>query len=153
LIGGNDIDTARAVVVNPDTRIAWVAGDTQSTNFPNQSPPGQSLPPFQGNQPGVDPWVAKFDWQAGGNASLIWATDRGGAGSDVATAIAVDATQRVYVAGFTGSANFPATDINGPVWDGQISGANDAFLTKLNADGTRVFYSGFIGGSGSERAF
>src|SRR5262249_9135481 len=72
----------------------------------------------------------------------------GGSGIDRANAIAVDSTQRAYVTGFTNSSSgFPLLN----QFDSSMT-VSEAFVTKLNADGTAIFYSTFLGGNLSEEA-
>jgi len=63
--------------------------------------------------------------------------------------IAVDAAGSVYVTGYTNSSDFPTTT---GAYDTELSGSNDAFVTKLNSTGTSLVYSTFLGGTGPDRA-
>src|SRR6185295_17452631 len=63
--------------------------------------------------------------------------------------IAVDAAGNAYVAGETEAVNFPTT---ATAFDRTINGAFDAFLTKLNAAGSALVFSTFLGGSGFDSA-
>jgi hypothetical protein len=74
---------------------------------------------------------------------LIYSTFLGGSGTDSGNGIAVDSEGNAYVAGSTASANFPTMDPLQPA----RAGDNDAFVTKLNAAGTALIYSTFLGGS------
>jgi hypothetical protein len=80
---------------------------------------------------------------------LIYATYIGGSFYDEAYSIAVDASNNVYVSGFTHSANY---DITAGSFQTSIAGDWDVFVSKLNADGTELIYSTYIGGSGSDFA-
>ena len=79
---------------------------------------------------------------------LSYATYVGGSGGDIGYAIAVDSNNDAYIAGVTNSSNFPT---KGP---GQSTNAGngDAFVTQVNATGTALLYSTYIGGSGSDTA-
>jgi len=70
----------------------------------------------------------------------------GGIGTDVGGGIAVDSAGNAYVTGFTRAANFPVT-AGAPQSSNQ--GLFNAFVTKLNAAGTALVYSTYLGGSGS----
>ena len=76
---------------------------------------------------------------------LSWATYLGGSVNDVGYGIAVDAAGSAYVTGGTNSLNFPIT-AGGPV-QSRCCGPNDIFVTKLNAAGTALVYSTYLGGS------
>ena len=62
--------------------------------------------------------------------------------------IAVDAAGSVYVTGYTNSSDFPTTT---GAYDTELSGSNDAFVTKLNSTGTALVYSTFLGGTSNDR--
>jgi hypothetical protein len=79
-----------------------------------------------------------------GNA-LLFSTYLGGSTYDMGTAIAVDATGHAYIGGDTQSADFPTIG----AFQAAIGGGFDAFVTKLNSNGTYVF-STFLGGAGNE---
>ena len=68
----------------------------------------------------------------------------GGSGLDEAASVAVDAAGNVYVAGTTSSPGFPGA----PGSPGGI----DLFVTKLDARGSSVLFSTYIGGSGVDEA-
>lgn len=138
-LGGDGREFGNAIAVTA-AGVAFVVGETEATDFPTASP--SSLPPLRASLSGaIDGFVAKFS-PAG---ALIYSTYFGGNGDDHPTAVAVDANERAYVAGFTLStaATFPLKN----AFDSTRSGANgDAFVAKLNADGTALFYSSFITG-------
>jgi hypothetical protein len=75
----------------------------------------------------------------------------GGDNSTWPMGMAVDAQGNVYVSGFTCSAAYPSTagsaDPRGGADTGVVYACDDAFVTKLSADGTTLIYSTFIGGS------
>ncbi len=145
-LGGIAGDDAIDVAVDAAGN-AYVAGSTTSnTTFPTKSP--SALPPFQASYGGgpSDAYVAKFNPHASGNASLVYSTFLGGSGTDEAFGVAVEpSTQRAYVTGVTGSTNFPR--LGG--FD-STNVINEAFVTKLNADGTALFYSTFLGGNNED---
>ncbi|PYS81237.1 MAG: hypothetical protein DMF67_17525, partial [Acidobacteria bacterium] len=71
----------------------------------------------------------------------------GGSNADLGNGIAVDSSGNAYVAGQTASTNFPtANAVQGKYGGGQ----NDAFVAKLNASGSALLYSTYLGGTGSD---
>jgi hypothetical protein len=78
---------------------------------------------------------------------LSYATYLGGSGQDSGLAIAVDADGSAYIAGKTTS-NFPTKNPLQP----NPGGSFDAFVAKLNATGSALVYSTYLGGSGSDEA-
>jgi uncharacterized protein (TIGR03437 family) len=127
----------------------FVTGNTNSDTLPTT--PGVFQPK---RSPGVcitgdiaaqpypcpDAFVAKIDRKG----NLAWATYLGGLNIDQANGIAVDQEGNIYVTGFTLSSDFPILNAFQP----QPGGYADAFVTKISADGSRILYSSFLGGSG-----
>lgn len=146
-LGGTGDDHATDVAVDRDGNV-YVTGDTKSTNFPTSRPFQASL---GGSGTGVgdgsfaDAFVAKIKPDGSG---YVFASFLGGADSDKGSGIAVDGEGNVYVAGNTGSANFPVVNAAQPKKDGDF----DAFVAKVKADGSGLAYSTYIGGSGSDSA-
>jgi uncharacterized protein (TIGR03437 family) len=117
---------------------AYVAGSTESTNFP-------TLQPIQVASGGgfEDAYAAKLD--ASGN--LVYSTYLGGNGDDFPEGVALDAAGAFYVAGGTNSTNFPTSNPRQAIFGG---GDYDAFLTKINSAGAALVYSTYLGGSAAE---
>jgi uncharacterized protein (TIGR03437 family) len=82
------------------------------------------------------------------DGSIVYTLYFGGDGSEEVRGMAVDATGRVYLAGVTGSANFPAVNALQP----RLAGGQDAFLCRLTPSGG-FDYSTFLGGTRSDAAF
>lgn len=74
---------------------------------------------------------------------LVYSFPLAGSTTDSAAAIAVDASGNAYIAGFTRSANFPTAS----AMDSTIGGLQDVFISKINAAGSALVYSTFLGGS------
>ena len=80
---------------------------------------------------------------------LIYSTFLGGAGTDRGSGVAIDGNGNAYVAGSTDSTDFPTKNPWEPTYGG---GGSDAFTTKVNALGTALLYSTYLGGSGDDAA-
>src|SRR5262249_1033618 len=100
-LGGSFTDRGNAIPVDSEGFV-YVAGHTDSDDFPTRN----ALQAVYGG--GLDDvFLAKFNPQASGDDSLIYATFLGGSGSDQGLGIAVDGAGNVYVAGQTSSVDFP----------------------------------------------
>ena len=83
-------------------------------------------------------------------SGLIYSTYLGGSGNDQARDIAVDSSGNAYICGETASTNFPtANAFDSSFNTGNIAADRDAFVTKLNAAGTALVYSTYLGGTGN----
>jgi len=80
---------------------------------------------------------------------LSYATYLGGSSGDSANGIAVDASGNAYVTGYTQSADFPTLNPL-PAPHNALQGSVDAFVTKLNAAGTALVYSTYLGGTSTD---
>jgi RHS repeat-associated protein len=133
-LGGNDQDPATGIAVD-STGSAYVTGVTRSTNFPTTSGAFQTT--YGGN---FDAFVTKLN--AAGSAP-VYSTYLGGNDLDFGLAIAVDSAGSAYVTGWLNSTNFPTTlGAFQPTFGGNF----DAFVTKLNAAGSALVYSTYLGG-------
>ena len=82
---------------------------------------------------------------------LAYSTYLAGSNVDNATSIAVDSTGNAYITGFTFSADFPTHNPE-QVNCSNACGSPDVFVTKLNAAGSALIYSTFVGGSNYDQA-
>jgi len=116
---------------------AYVTGRTYSSSYPTAGSP------FDGSFGGVsDAFVTKLN--VAGTA-LVYSTYLGGGDSDWANGIAVDGAGVAYVTGETTSADFPTSN---PFMSALSSeGFSDAFVVKLNSNGTALSYSTYLGGN------
>jgi hypothetical protein len=137
--GGAGFDSANAVAVDAEGNV-YIAGWTESYDLPVSGAVQRTA------AGGVDAFVAKLD-PAG--TRLIYCTYLGGSGEDRATGIAVDSNGNVYVAGWTSSADFPVT---AGVVQSRHGGGRDAFVAKIDASGSRLVYSTFLGSGGQDAA-
>ena len=140
-LGGGGGDQARAIAIDSAGN-AYVTGFTGSTNFPVANP----LQAAQGAGNTQDAFVTKLN--AAGNA-LVYSTYLGGDGAlEFGEGVAVDSAGSAYLTGVTNSTNFPLAN----AIQGALAGAGDVYLTKLNAAGSALVYSTYLGGSDFEVA-
>ena len=133
-LGGSGSDFGRAIAVDASGN-AYLAGSTGSADFPITA--GAFATSEIGNE---NAFVAKLD-SAG---RILYSTYLGGAVLDSGVGIAIDSSGASYIAGETASPTFPVT--NGTLQT-RFGGASDCFIAKLNASGSALLYSTFLGGS------
>ena len=140
-LGGNNTDQVFGIAVDSAGN-AYLTGSTKSVTFPTTTGAFQTT--IGGN---FDAFVTKLS--ADGSA-LIYSTFLGGIAEDDGFAIAVDSTGNAFLAGDTISANFPVAP---GAFQTALGGNFDAFVTKLNADGSALIYSTYLGGSTEDEGF
>jgi len=145
-LGGSNEDVGHGVAVDPLGN-AYVAGSTNSTDFPTASP----VQPANGGGACGGGTAACFDafvtkLNAEGSA-LGYSTYLGGTSGDYGYAIALDALGEACVTGYTASSDFPTTP---GAFQMANAGSYDAFAAKLNAAGSQLIYSTYLGGAGPE---
>jgi hypothetical protein len=119
---------------------AYVAGSTSSsTNFPVKTPALQGT--FGGGN--IDAFVTKLKPDGSG---LVYSTYLGGSGDDAAKGIAVDGGGNAYITGQTNSPNFRTVTPT----QSTRKGGYDAFVSELNAAGSQLTFSTYLGGTGDE---
>ena len=142
--GTSSVDPIRAIAVDSAGN-AYVTGQTSSPDFPTQNP----LQPVHadvdlwgGTNQHTDAFVSKVN--ATGTA-LVYSTFLGGPGDDCGRGIAVDSARNAYVIGYTSGMPTTATAFQ------TVSGIDQfnsvPFVTKLNADGSALVYSTYLGGT------
>ncbi|MFL6255313.1 MAG: SBBP repeat-containing protein [Pyrinomonadaceae bacterium] len=136
LIGGSGDDTGYAVALDPAGGI-YVAGSAISSNFP------VTAGSLQTSYRSGDAFVAKF---AAGGSSLIYSTFVGGSDFDIAFGLVVDAWGDAYLVGNTLSADFPTVNAFRRSFGSVGNVSQDAFVAKLNANGSALLFSTFLGG-------
>jgi hypothetical protein len=120
----------------------YITGITENRNFPTT--PGA----FETELGPGDPFAAFVTKISANGSELVYSTFLGGGIHDEGHAIAVDANGNAYVTGETHDPNFPTTS---GVFQRHCKlfdvSCNAAFVTKLNANGSKLIYSTFLGGS------
>jgi hypothetical protein len=159
-LGGLLNDSVNGVAIaNPTLTTAsqpsayFVTGTTNSTNFPSTSGVAQAAKTGDS-----DAFVTKINFTG---STILWSTYLGGNSQDSGNAIALDlissacaASGCPIVVGQTYSANFPTMPFQGSTAAAPpgLSGTNDAFATKLAANGTAILYSTYLGGTANDLA-
>jgi Beta-propeller repeat len=135
-VGGTGSDSGRGIDVDGAGNI-YVTGQTASANYPT------TLGVFdRGYNNNTDVFVTKLD---SSGSMIVYSTFIGGSAFDSGNGIAVDASGAAYVAGFSGSLNYPTTPGS---FDTTQNGGSDAFVTKLDPTGSKLEYSTYLGGAG-----
>ena len=133
-----------------------VVGNTQSPNYPTAS---AIQPTYHGGCEDiysncVDGFVTKLN--ANGSAPVFStyvggasrATTPGGSGETIFD-VAIDSAGNIYVAGMTGSTDFPTVD----AFQANHAGNGDAFVTKIDSAGSAFVYSSYLGGPSDEGGY
>jgi len=161
-LGGNGQDGANGIAID-SSGSAYVTGITVSSDFPTTPGAYDITCGTDGAcNPGAfggkyeDAFVAKFDPSG---AKLLYSTYLGGSSDDAASGIAVDTSGNAYVTGDTYSSDFPTTPGAYDTTCGTDGACNpnalgqlqaDSFVAKLDPTGSKLVYSTYLGGSGSD---
>lgn len=157
-LGGRADDIGLDIALDPQGNI-FVTGFTTSTNFPVSA--GALQGTYRGGSvtdfhQGGDAFVTKLN---NSGSAIAYSTYLGGRLDDRGTAITVDGQGNAYIAGNTVSTDFPVSagvvqgtyGGGGPLPNGVVEGG-DAFAAKLNATGTALTWSTYLGGRLSDSA-
>ncbi len=137
-LGGTGWEGGYGISVDRDRR-ACVTGATLSNDFP-------IVNPYQASRNGGrDVFTARL---SSSGISLLSSTYLGGTADDEANAIAVDEDLRMHLAGFTESTDFPIVN----PYQSTSGGNNDAFMALLSSDGSSIYRSTYLGGTGDDTA-
>jgi hypothetical protein len=133
-LGGSDWDQAQSIAVD-DQGNAYITGQTSSLDFP-------VLNAFQPTIGGFhnDAFVTKLDPTG---SALVYSTYLGGSATDNGYRVAVDTDGSALVTGTTYSSNFPKLN----PFQANLSGGNDAFITRFTPNGQALTFSTYLGGS------
>lgn len=136
-IGGIGDDGVARVIADAAGNL-YLCGGTASTDFPTTA--GAFDTSYGGGA--FDGFAAKL---APGGASIVYSTFLGGSGDDGIASIADDASGNAYLTGGATSANYPTTPGAFDTSNQSLVGLPDAVVTKLNAAGSALVYSTFLG--------
>ncbi len=132
-LGGSGGDVGGGIAVDTSGN-AYVTGSTSSTNFPTANALQPALAGFQ------NAFVAKIN---ANGAALVYSTYLGGSTRDQGVGIAVDVSGNFYVTGTTVSTDFPTVNA---LQSTMVCCFGSAFVTKINASGSALVYSTYLGG-------
>ncbi len=135
-LGGGAGDNVADVAVDGWGNV-YLVGSTSSPDFPRLHAPWT----YQGLR---DAYVTVLG-RAG--AALLYSTHIGGGSDDSALAVALGPDGSVFLAGRTGSSNYPTVT---PI-ETDAAGS-DVFISKIAPTGASLVYSTYLGGSGEEAA-
>ena len=144
--GGSERDVINGLALDGQGNV-YVTGDTQSLDYPTT--PGVLQEHAKTNLLNqicgyatlcYMSFVTKID---ASGSTVAYSTYLYGEMDHLASGIAVDAAGNAHIVGWTNSSYFPVK--NAFQWSNR--GREDAFVAKLSADGTRLLYSSYIGGS------
>jgi hypothetical protein len=138
-LGGSDDEFVSGIAVDAADH-ALIAGNTGSLDFPIAA---AFQPAYGGGF--RDAFVSKLSPDG---AELVVSSYLGGFDRDSAIGIALDQAGSIYLTGTTSSYDFPLSNAYQPYRSG---GSSDAFVTRVNADGS-IDYSTFFGGDGHDAA-
>lgn len=134
-IGGDDEEVSNSIAIDTSGNV-YITGYTKSTNYDTTAGSFQTI--YAGLR---DVLVTKLN---NTGTALIYSTYIGGSNNDVGNAIALDASNNTYITGYTTSTNFHVTL---GAFQTIFAGSEDVFVTKLNATGTALIYSTYLGGN------
>ncbi len=136
---GGAVDDYDGAIAIDGLNNAYLLGDTFSSSFPTTQ--GAFDMSHNGS---LDVFVAKLN-PAG--SALAYSTFLGGSGGEQGRDLALDTSGNASVTGWTSSSNFPTTPgAYDPIFNGGPYGNGDAFVAKLNPDGSALVYATFLGG-------
>jgi hypothetical protein len=141
-LGGTDIDWGVAIAVDSSGN-AYVTGTTYSRDFPTTPGGFQTTCGGGGNNFSNcwDAFVTKLNPDGSG---LVYSNYLGGANDDWGIDIALDSSGHAYVIGYTESLDFPTKYPLQPTILWPLS----AFVTKIDANGSALAFSSYLGGIG-----
>lgn len=136
-LGGSLYEGAENVAVDASENV-YLAGSTESTNFPTASPLQATM---AGSQ---DAFITKVNPSGSG---LVYSSYLGGgSGYSRAAGVAIDASGNAYLIGETTSPTFPVVS----PFQATYGGGQDVFVAKVNPSGSALVYSSYLGGSAGE---
>ena len=153
---GSNSEIKRADIAADASGNTYVIGTTESSDFPTAngvqnaaagsrcSATTPTVPPVLIPVPCPEAFVVKLS----PTGSIIYSTFLGGSGLERGYGIAIDSSGSVYVAGRTQSDDFPTVN----ALSHTLRGGEDAFIARLNSEGSALIFSTYFGGSSPDDA-
>lgn len=150
-LGGSECDGAHAIALDATETKIYIAGFSQSCDFPVVGPPFDSGKGVGSscNDTIPDAIFAVFNVL---NGALEYSSFLGGSRDEFGWDVAVDAAGDVFVTGITKSPDFPTTPGS---WDTTYNRQDDAFVTRFSASSGFEFLanSTYFGSQGVDKSF
>ena len=134
-LGGSGAETGWGLALDAAGN-SYACGSTASSNFPVTT----SLNAKTGAN--TYAYLTKIS----PTGAVLFSTVIGGSTGQSCTGVALDPQGNIYLTGNTGSTDFPTVN---PLQD-RYAGSTDGFVLELNASGSSLLYSTYLGGSGTE---
>jgi hypothetical protein len=147
-LGGSGDDIGRGIETD-GAGDYYLTGSSSSSDFPQTDTANPVVP--SANRGGAsDVYATKMRFAAGAPVTILYSILIGGSLEDAGTGIGFDVNGNAYITGYTSSTNFPSVNpLPGQtVYQG---GTHDAFVTEVNAQGSGLVYSTYLGGGGDDR--
>ncbi len=139
-IGGSSTDVIYGIAKDNNGNI-YIAGVTRSADYPT------TTGAYDTTYSNTDAFVTKL---LANGTTLAYSTFIGGSSTDVAYDLAIDNSGNAYITGYTRSSDFPTTT---GAYDTTYASRQDIFVTKVNATGSDLVFSTFLGVNGDDVAF
>ena len=140
----NYADEIRGEIDIDNNNNVYIVSSSRSEDFPTTSNVFQST--LNGDQDGC---LIKLDNQL---STIVWSSFLGGSKDDAAYSLAIDEENNVFVTGGTISDDFPTTSSSYNEYYNDSLNA-DAFIAKINSDGTNIISSSYFGSSKYDQSY
>jgi hypothetical protein len=142
-IGGSSAEYFYGVTINANEDI-YLTGCTFSNDFPTVT----NNPNFKAPKGGADAFLLKLDKSG---SKLLFSNIIGGNGEDILQSVCLNATEDIFVSGYTNSTNYPLSIYPKP-YQTANAGKRDLVVMKFFPNGGNYRYSTYLGGSNEDYA-